>query len=184
MVKKKRQSNLRADERSVIGVEGFRFFGSSASWSSFLEGRAAKLGGARAFCVTPFPFLRGNGGRNGLHGLRSLGFNFFFRGSRGFVRNRDFALRLRRNLGVLGNDRALFDISTFGKGRKRRRSLVVLDKIGMCRQEIVSISSSRRNSSQKVKNEQANDKDRLPGEARWWHYMVSRGKMTGRGLSC
>jgi hypothetical protein len=38
--------------------------------------------------------------------------------------------------------------------------------------------------TKKVKNEQANDKDRLPGGARWWRYMVSRGKTTGQGLSC
>jgi hypothetical protein len=130
--------NLRADKGILVRVESCPFF----SRNNFFGRRCAGLGGARIVNFVPFSLVPWrNSGGEGVCRCGSLGFNFFFRGSRGFVRNRDFALRMRRNLGVLGNDCALFDFSTFGKGGKRRCSFVVLDKIGKYRQEIESIAA-------------------------------------------
>jgi hypothetical protein len=49
--------------------------------------------------------------------LAGLGINFSFRGSRGFVRTLNFALRARGALVLVGDDGSFFDFPTFRKGR-------------------------------------------------------------------
>jgi hypothetical protein len=48
-----------------------------------------------------------------------LGFNLFFRGSRGFVRTRNFALRVRSALVFVGDDGPFFNFPAFRERGKR-----------------------------------------------------------------
>jgi hypothetical protein len=85
---------------------------------------------ARTLGVIPFPFVPwGNSRRKGLRRLAGVRFNFFFMGSRRFVRTCDFTFRKRRTLVVFGNDSLFFDFSILRKRRKRSHSRMVLQKI-------------------------------------------------------
>jgi hypothetical protein len=78
----------------------------------------AGFGGAGICNLPSLPFvLWGNNGRERMHRLGSLRFSISFRGSRGFVRTRNFTLRARSTLGLIGNDGSFLDLPAFRKGR-------------------------------------------------------------------
>jgi hypothetical protein len=82
--------------------------------------RGAGFGGARIGDLVPFALVGWrNGGRERVCRGGSLRLDFFFRGSRGFLRTRDFTLRARSTLVVVGDNSPFFDFSTFRKRRKR-----------------------------------------------------------------
>jgi hypothetical protein len=91
------------------------FFG-----NSFFGSRLAGLGGARVCDFIPFPLVRRRSSRgNGMRRLAGFRVNFSFRGSRGFLRTRDFTLRARSTLVVVGDNSSFFDFPAFRMRRKR-----------------------------------------------------------------
>jgi hypothetical protein len=82
--------------------------------------RCAGLGRTSVNNFNPFSFVPwGNSGRKRMCRLAGVRFNFFFRGSRRFVRTCDFTLRVRSTLVVVSDNSLFFDFSIFRKRRKR-----------------------------------------------------------------